>query len=334
MALTAVPTRPLYRYSPLPAGAIRLLHLMPHGGNRGAPIQCRLVDYSLEGPNEDDTQHHLYEALSYVWGLGNQHACNHYNRHYISIEEHCSFPVTTNLHAALQRLRSRQLVRVVWVDAICINQADDREKGEQVRRMAEIYSNANRVIVWLGEADGGGDQALEERCSNGAGSSAYRCSRRWLRLERYSSSALLRELVRHLLGDRVAITTGDDVEIAVIKGQASVLAVIESVELTGRNGNDNNMQRVALRLRGGWKTTWMLPPLARRVQPGDLVCLLSGAARPSILRHCRDYLAVVMITAPALPPPTPVAEHILQEAVRGHVEALGPEDVRLLATKD
>ncbi|KAJ4406457.1 hypothetical protein N0V82_010127 [Gnomoniopsis sp. IMI 355080] len=38
-----------------------------------------------------------------------------------------------------------------WIDAICINQADLRERSAQVRIMPQIYSRADCVIVWLGD---------------------------------------------------------------------------------------------------------------------------------------------------------------------------------------
>ena len=37
------------------------------------------------------------------------------------------------------------------MDAVCINQANLEEREQQVQLMAKIYSNAHRVIVWLGE---------------------------------------------------------------------------------------------------------------------------------------------------------------------------------------
>lgn len=40
--------------------------------------------------------------------------------------------------------------RVLWVDALCINQEDIREKESQIPRMRKIYECAERVIVWLG----------------------------------------------------------------------------------------------------------------------------------------------------------------------------------------
>jgi hypothetical protein len=97
---------------------------------------------------------HLYEALSYVWGdLDNPRS--------IYIGEH-DLPVTKNLHAALSHLRNFSLERIIWVDAICIDQKNTKEKEQQIQAMAKIYSQANRVLVWLGETADNSDQALEE----------------------------------------------------------------------------------------------------------------------------------------------------------------------------
>jgi hypothetical protein len=140
---------PSYYRSLLP-DSIRLLRLLPHE-DKNAPIQCRLVDYSLQ---ESGKRMHLYDALSYVWG-------DPKNTQPIYIGEH-DLPVTTNLYAALSHLRNFSLERIIWVDAICINQKNDEEKVQQIQLMAKIYSQANRVLVWLGEAADNSDQALEE----------------------------------------------------------------------------------------------------------------------------------------------------------------------------
>lgn len=68
--------------------------------------------------------------------------------------------MTQNLHAALARLRYSLFERIIWIDAVCINQNDDREKEQQIQFMAKIYALANRVIVWLGEVAEDSDQAL------------------------------------------------------------------------------------------------------------------------------------------------------------------------------
>jgi hypothetical protein len=69
--------------------------------------------------------------------------------------------VTKNLHAALFRLRDRSLERILWIDALCIDQKNVEEKGQQVQLMAKIYSKAARVLVWLGETEDNSDIALE-----------------------------------------------------------------------------------------------------------------------------------------------------------------------------
>jgi hypothetical protein len=60
--------------------------------------------------------------------------------------------VTKNAYLALQDLRCQEQDQVLWVDALCINQDDNVEQGKQVQQMGSIYSEAKRVIIWLGEA--------------------------------------------------------------------------------------------------------------------------------------------------------------------------------------
>jgi anaerobic selenocysteine-containing dehydrogenase len=40
--------------------------------------------------------------------------------------------------------------RTLWIDAVGVDQLDMQERGSQVKRMADIYKNASRVVVWLG----------------------------------------------------------------------------------------------------------------------------------------------------------------------------------------
>ncbi|KAF4332555.1 heterokaryon incompatibility het-6 [Fusarium beomiforme] len=60
------------------------------------------------------------------------------------------FPIGANLHAALLGLHKYLSGRPIWTDAICINQKDQDEKTAQVARMNEIYSEAEKVFIWLG----------------------------------------------------------------------------------------------------------------------------------------------------------------------------------------
>lgn len=141
-----------YRYPPLSSGhdSIRLLRLMPHE-NETSDIHCELFEYSLQ--SSSCKGNHLYDALSYVWG-------NVREKLPIFIHGH-SFDVTVNLRAALSHLRNHSLERILWVDALCIDQENQKEKEYQIQFMAKIYSQANRVVVWLGEAADNSDLALE-----------------------------------------------------------------------------------------------------------------------------------------------------------------------------
>ena len=69
---------------------------------------------------------------------------------------------------ALQHLRYKETDRVLWVDAICINQQNHLERGHQVRHMASIYRAAERVVIWLGVADDDSDcgMAFAKRVEN------------------------------------------------------------------------------------------------------------------------------------------------------------------------
>ena len=60
------------------------------------------------------------------------------------------FRIGHNLHLALLHLRSPTHPITVWVDSICINQADRKERNHQVSLMAFIYTRATKVVAWLG----------------------------------------------------------------------------------------------------------------------------------------------------------------------------------------
>jgi hypothetical protein len=61
----------------------------------------------------------------------------------------------------LLSLRDPGLPRILWIDAVCINQGDNEEKLHQIQTMARIYSVASRVLVWLGEAADDSDEAID-----------------------------------------------------------------------------------------------------------------------------------------------------------------------------
>ncbi|KAM3423924.1 hypothetical protein BST61_g1318 [Cercospora zeina] len=101
------------------------------------PIVCTVEQYQLS-----DTP--PFEALSYVWGEPDNPIVAKVNDSYLQI--------TKNLANALQRLRDPNMPRRLWVDAICINQADLDEKNQQIPLMRDIYLSATRTLMYIGEA--------------------------------------------------------------------------------------------------------------------------------------------------------------------------------------
>ncbi|CZR58311.1 related to heterokaryon incompatibility protein [Phialocephala subalpina] len=412
-----------YCYSPLSRAhdSIRLLRLIPNE-NEKADVQCELFEYSLQ---DSGKRTHLYEALSYVWG-------DPKSRRSISINKH-KLLVTENLHAALLRLRDRSIVRTIWIDAICINQANKQEKEHQIQSMAKIYSQANRVIVWLGEAADDSDRAIEEirvtaskKSTNSSNNETIQqailklLQRPWFRRiwvlqevaaarhvlimcgsaeidgyvfclcvellkdfyeahpnvqslvrsvtylikgaifrPKYTTSRsgtvsldicplgelidmyytheatqrhdkvyallgmssdnlskaslspnygvpweeLLERLVRFLLCEKVSVETWGDREMAVIKSKGCILGQVSSVK-SGIAWDDRQNVDISFKNTPGqplymenWNAHWTLQASAKPIQEGDLVCLLQGASKPTIIRLCKDHFTVIMIAA-------------------------------------
>lgn len=134
----------IFIYKALKDGEIRVINL--HKGSPNDPIVCTLFTKPLSSPGH-------YDALSYVWGSWN-------NPDRISLNEK-SFYITRNLADALKRLRRFNSDRLVWADALSINQADNTERGKQVRQMHKVYGAAKLVQVWLGGHSNDSDWAMK-----------------------------------------------------------------------------------------------------------------------------------------------------------------------------
>lgn len=61
---------------------------------------------------------------------------------------------------ALRHLVSWETDRILWIDAVCIDQDDHKERGHQVEQMGKIYRQAEKVIVWLGHSTARTDSAM------------------------------------------------------------------------------------------------------------------------------------------------------------------------------
>jgi hypothetical protein len=141
-----------YNYQPLdhPTIEIRLAILQP--GTEADSIEIILQHTCLD-------QNLVYEALSYTWGDGSITTS-------ISVDEKM-FQVRKNLESALRHLRQVKECRILWIDAICIDQSNLQERNQQVGRMREIYQMAKRVLVWLGPRADDSDLAMDAIASQG-----------------------------------------------------------------------------------------------------------------------------------------------------------------------
>ncbi|KAJ4293619.1 hypothetical protein N0V90_008903 [Kalmusia sp. IMI 367209] len=119
--------------------------LMLRQGIPDDPIECLLLPSNLDALHDEDETLPPYETLSYVWG-DRTGLCE------ISCNE-TPIEVTRNLFDALVAIRRPTTARLLWVDAICINQEDVEERNRQVALMASIYRQASRVLIWLGHGD-------------------------------------------------------------------------------------------------------------------------------------------------------------------------------------
>ncbi|KAI0467502.1 HET-domain-containing protein [Xylaria cf. heliscus] len=94
-----------------------------------------------------------YEALSYVWGeddpTRDPPPPQQQRQHIFLDGGEYQVPVTRNLYAALRSLRRPRSGRRLWVDALCINQADHEEKKVQLGLMRRVYQQAEKVIAYL-----------------------------------------------------------------------------------------------------------------------------------------------------------------------------------------
>ncbi|KAK2759764.1 hypothetical protein FQN54_002498 [Arachnomyces sp. PD_36] len=148
-----------FTYSPLPNGKFRLLSIFP-----GTSPVVTMDDYSLDNPPK-------YVAMSYAWGKERTERAFFCNYRSFAISAHVQSALN-NLSLALDRLNKvkpeENQARLVWIDALCINQEDETERAIQVAKMQTIYSRASQVPVWLGPAENDSDMLIEKLDELGA----------------------------------------------------------------------------------------------------------------------------------------------------------------------
>jgi hypothetical protein len=115
---------------------IRLVVLYP--GRELDDITCNIIHVNLlDKP--------AFEAVSYTWAtisgdisLSGNVCCGGKR-----------IAITLNCESMLRCLRRQGRNRILWVDAISIDQQNTLERNHQVRLMASIYSNASQVVAYV-----------------------------------------------------------------------------------------------------------------------------------------------------------------------------------------
>ena len=135
--------REAYTHRALAPGNIRLLYVLP--GETSDPLQGVIHHV----PNKSAG---IYQALSYVWGKD--------QRTQELMTPDGVLRITLSLEKALQGLRPKNKAIMLWVDAICINQNDNKEKAQQIRQLPKIFQNAAFTYAFL-EGNKRSDAAIE-----------------------------------------------------------------------------------------------------------------------------------------------------------------------------
>jgi hypothetical protein len=139
MSTRNVKSLPKYKYGRLVSpDTIRLLRMIP--SRPGSELTIKLYQFPLGScPG--------YTALSYYWGdntLERSVICNG-----------ARIDTTRSLYSVVDALRLYNLAGgrpYYWIDQICIDQANRREREAQVRIMGMIYREAHACLVYLGQA--------------------------------------------------------------------------------------------------------------------------------------------------------------------------------------
>jgi len=119
---------------------IRLL-ILTKADNQSDDIHCELRQTSLA-----KTPRPLYHTVSYVWGDVTAKSTIYLSGRRVEFG--------ASAEQVLRRFRFKHRDRILWIDAVCINQSDVRERSQQIAMMDDIYSGSAHNLIWLGEDDG------------------------------------------------------------------------------------------------------------------------------------------------------------------------------------
>ncbi|KAI8932350.1 hypothetical protein NX059_010543 [Plenodomus lindquistii] len=172
---------------------IRVLTLHPGTGDEQP--SCTLKLFGLDALPS-------YDAISYTWGDATV-------KRPIQIDGK-RFEVLGNAYDAVIELRYPESDRLIWIDAICIDQQGLEEKQHQILLMKIVYERASRVVVWLSEPHGDADlvvamlHQLQTEVEEGNNTNAYTMRKHWLNIRTKSPNWIaLTDFVFHPWWSRV-----------------------------------------------------------------------------------------------------------------------------------
>lgn len=143
-----------FKYDPLPdSRSFRLIKEITSNAT-GSHLSCVLESFSVDACPS-------YGCLSYTWGpaltsdseTDGSTDTARYELIVRAQEAAGILSIRENLSDFLCQLSSSSFgpTQYMWIDAICIDQDNMRERSTQVSMMDSIYSGAEKVIVWLGK---------------------------------------------------------------------------------------------------------------------------------------------------------------------------------------
>lgn len=129
---------------PDPSKQFRLLSFQP--SSTDTLVRCHLETYDIADSRP-------YYAISYHYGDPSAVDTVLVNGQETQVNRNCWH--------ALQQVEAQSHAGLFWVDSLCINQSDTKEKSLQVHRIAAIFSGAHEVWACFGPASGDSDFLLQ-----------------------------------------------------------------------------------------------------------------------------------------------------------------------------
>lgn len=112
---------------------------------------------------------------------------------------------------------------------------------------------------------------------------------------------LLQRLIEFILPEEVSVEILDEQKIAVIKSEGCILGHVSSVDYDSARYDRQHVNVVlnntskSLEYEREYGTRWTLQASAKSIRNGDLVCLLDGASKPTIIRAYKDHFTIIIV---------------------------------------